>query len=396
MPLPFAGIRVLDLSTVLSGPIAVSMLCDQGAEVIKVESAEGDTSRMIGPAKGDLSAMFIAVNRGKRAIALDLKSPASKPVLEALLRRADVVVSNFRPGVMARLGLDDAHLVALNPQLIRMSISGYGPDGPYQSDKVYDAVIQAAAGVSAFHREYGTGAPSLLASTLCDKLTALNAAQAISAALFARSRDGQGRRVEVSMLDATLAFQWPDAMYNHMFLDDAPPLLPAFGATSRPWKTSDGHVATMAPLQSEFVALCKAVGREDIAADERFKDIPSRRRHAAALRETLEQAFSVLSCEQVLAQGRRFGLPIAKVNDLDEVITDPQVQHNDSLVAYPHGVQGRVRLARTAARFDGQATPIPGPAPHRGEHGRQILTELGYDEAGIADLIAQGALRLPA
>ena len=238
---PLSGLHILDLSTVISGPMAVALLADQGASVVKVESPDGDTCRLIGPAKGDLSAIYIATNRGKRSIALDLKAPAALPVLHALLRRADVVVNNFRPGVMGRLGLDDSALAALNPRLIRLTINGYGDSGPAAGDRVYDAVIQAVAGVAASHRDHHTGHPGLVATLVCDKLTAITAAQAVTAALYARERDGLGRRVDVSMLDAVLAFQWPDAMYNHVFVD-APPLhFPELGATQKPWQTADGR-----------------------------------------------------------------------------------------------------------------------------------------------------------
>ena len=206
MTLPLAGIRIVDLSTVLSGPLATVMLADQGASVIKIEPPEGDSSRMIGPAKGDLSAMFITANRGKRSIALDLKLPAALEVLHALIGRADVLVNNFRPGVMARLGLGDAALALRYPKLIRLSITGYGPDGPRAGDKVYDAVVQGVAGMAASHRNLHTGAPGLLSTAVCDKLTSLAAAQAVSTALFARERDGQGRHVEVAMLGACRAW----------------------------------------------------------------------------------------------------------------------------------------------------------------------------------------------
>ena len=161
---------------------------DQGASVIKVEAPEGDTSRVVGPAKGDLSAAFITANRGKRSIALDLKHPEARTILAALVRQADVLVSNFRPGVMERLGLDRRHLQSLNPRLVQLSITGFGPDGPRAEDRAYDAVIQAVAGVSASHRDKHTGLPGLLSTTACDKLTALTAAQAVTAALFARER----------------------------------------------------------------------------------------------------------------------------------------------------------------------------------------------------------------
>ncbi|MEY2952898.1 MAG: hypothetical protein RLZZ401_985 [Pseudomonadota bacterium] len=392
---PLQDLNILDLSTVISGPMATALLADQGAAVIKVESPEGDTCRMIGPAKGDLSAIYIAANRGKRSIALDLKAPASRPVLQALVRRADVVVSNFRPGVMDRLGLDDATLVSLNPRLIRLSISGYGAEGPAAGDKVYDAVIQAVAGVAASHRDQHTGSPGLVATLLCDKLTAMTAAQAVSTALYARERDGRGRRIEVSMLDAMLAFQWPDAMYNHVFIDEPPPPFPEMGATQKPWKTADGFVATMAPQQAEFAGQCRALGRPDIADDPRFATLRLRNQHARELRALLEPLMARFGNEELQTAFRLHGAPLGRVNERAEVVADAQVQHNGSLVEIEHGALGRVRLARAAALFDGQPQPLPKGAAHIGEHGRAVLEELGFDATQIAQWVRDGVLFIP-
>ena len=390
---PLSGIRIVDFSNVFSGPMATALLADQGAAVIKVEAPEGDTSRTVGPAKGDLSAAFITVNRGKRSIALDLKHPEARSILAGLVREADALVSNFRPGVMERLGLDRPHLQSLNPTLVQLSITGYGPDGPRADDRAYDAVIQAVAGVSASHRDRHTGHPGLLSTTLCDKLTALTAAQALTAALFARQRDGQGRHVEVSMLDATLAFQWVDAMYNHVFLDDAPQGFPEMGGTLKPYATADGMVAVMMPQQAEFAALCRTLGRPDIALDPRFCTPQARGRHPAELRAVLEPLMALHPTTVLEASSRAHGAPLGRVNERHEVLVDPQVVHNQALVEFDHGAVGRVRLARAAARFDGEAASPTASAPHLGEHGRAVLRELGFDDSQIARWIGSGVLR---
>ena len=392
---PLQGIRIVDLSTVFSGPMAATLLADQGAEVIKVESPEGDTARLIGHTKGDLSSSFIAANRGKRFIALDLKAPAARDVLLALIKRADVLMENFRPGVMARLGLADADLAARFPGLIRLSITGFGGTGPRAGDKAYDAVIQAVAGVAASQRDPHSGEPVMLATTVCDKVTALTAAQAVTAALFARTRDGQGRRVEVSMLDATLAFQWPDAMYNHVFLDEPPTPMPEFGATQRPWRCADGFIATMVPRQDEFIGLCQALGRPDLPQDPRFASQPARYRNGTALRALLEPVMAQFNKATLEAACRQHGVPMGVLNEHAEVLADPQVLHNGVLVTLPNGSAGRVRVARAAALFDGQPQqPLTG-AGRLGEHGLAVLAELGYSAEQIDALVAQGVLRIP-
>ena len=395
LPSPLHGIRVVDLSAVLSGPLAAAMLADQGAEVIKVETLEGDTCRMIGPAKGDLSAMYIATNRGKQSLAMDLKTPESREILTKLLKKADVVINNFRPGVMERLGWDDDTLAALNPRLIRVSITGYGHEGQARNDRVYDAVIQAVAGVAATQRNPINGQPTVLATALSDKLTALTASQAIVSALFARERDGQGRRIDLSMLDATLAFQWPDAMYNHVFMDDVPITFPEFGINQKPYKTLDGFVASMCPQQSEFLGQCKALGREDIAADPRFATLPLRTRHGKELREVIEPLMAQFTTQTLIESFRKHNAPIGRINERPDLLTDPQVAQSGAIAELPHGNLGRVRLPRHPAKFDGQRLQPPRPAAHLGEHGLNIMRSLGYSDGEIQALTEAKVLKIP-
>ena len=387
---PLSGVKVLDLSAVLSGPLSTAMLSDQGADVIKIESPGGDTTRRVGPAKGDMSAMYIATNRGKRAIAVDLKRPEGREIALELARRADVVVENLRPGAMDRLGLGYADLQAVNPRIVYLSISGFGQDGPYSGARVYDAVIQAASGISASHRNQQTEEPTLLSTNVCDKLTALTAAQAICAALFARERTGQGQHVRLSMIDAAIAFQWPDAMYNHVFLDDPPAKAPRFGATQRPWKTRDGYLATNTPQQDEFVALCTGMGRPELADDPRFANGLARMRNGPALRAELEPAAAGFDTDTLLARLREAGAPVGRVCEHDEVLADPQVAHNGTVFEIDHGALGRVRLPRGAAQFGAAAPAAPRPAARLGEHTRAVLKELGHDDARIGALLAAG------
>ncbi len=396
---PLTGVRVLDLSAVVSGPLATAILAEQGAQVIKVEPFEGDTARRVGPAKGDMSAMYITANRGKRSLALNLKVAAARDVVKQLARQADVMVENFRPGAMLRLGLGQAAMRALNPRLIYVSISGFGQTGPAAQGRVYDAVIQAASGVAASHPDAHTGEPTLLATLVCDKLAALTAAQAISSALFARERDGQGRHIELAMLDAALAFQWPDAMYNHVFVDEPPPPYPEIGRTLKPWRTRDGFVATMSPQQDEFAALCAGLGLHDLVHDPRFTTLAARTRHGTELRALLEPRMALHDSAELVQRLRDAGVPIARINARGEVLSDPQVQHNGSWEMIDHGRLGRVRLPRGAARFmpNGEETPHPPSAPqlapHLGEHTEAVLRELGHDDAAVQALRAAGAIR---
>jgi len=391
---PLEGIRILDLSAVISGPFSTALLADQGARVTKVETPGGDLARRIGPAKQDLSATFVSCNRGKRSIVLDLKKEAAREVLRDLIRQSDALVENFRPGAMQRLGFGQDVLDALNPNLVTVSITGFGQDGPYAEGRVYDAVIQAVSGMCASHRERGTNEPGLTATLVVDKLTGLTASQAITAGLLARMRTGKGLRVEVSMLDAALSFQWLDGMYNHSFMDDPPDPMPRVGATTRPYKTRNGYVAIMSPQQDEFVAMCKGFGAPEVANDPRFATQQSRGRHGPQIREIFEPLAAQQDTDECVARMRAAGTPIGKVNEHDDVLVDPQVVHNGSIIALDHGEIGRVRVARGAARFPGDSPLQLSPAPRLGEHTREVLEELGYDEARIQALVKAGAAQL--
>ena len=394
---PLAGIRILDCSQIVSGPMACQMLADQGAEVIKVESPGGDPVRGLGPRKADLSSMFIAVNRGKQGLCLDLKSPRGLEILERLAAKADVLVENFRPGVLARLGLDWQRMQAINPRLIYCSITGFGPDGPYANARVYDPVIQAVSGIAASQTDK-EGTPGLVRHLVADKVTALTAAQAITAALLRRAIAGPaapGERIEVAMLDAAVAFNWPDGMYNDAFMDDAPARAPEYGAQMRLWKAADGQVAIGALQTTEFVALCRSLDRDDLARDPRFQTMGGRLQHQREWAPQVSAEIAARSRSDLMANFVREGAVGGPVVALIDVPDDAQVRHNGICVtvAHDHGI-GRVRQARPPARF-GEALAVPGPAPHLGQHSRQVLAAVGYDDAEIAALITAGVVTEP-
>jgi crotonobetainyl-CoA:carnitine CoA-transferase CaiB-like acyl-CoA transferase len=388
-----AGIRVVDLSAVVSGPMAAGMLADQGAAVIKVEPPGGDMSRRVGPAKGDLSALFMSINRGKRSIVLDLKASEARALLARLIETADVLIENFRPGAMARLGLDYEQVKQANPGLVYLSISGFGQSGPYAHGRVYDYVIQAAAGFADAHRSAGSEVPGLLPTLLCDKLTALTAAQAVCAALHARHAGGAGQKIELSMLDASVAFLWPEAMYNHSFLTDPPPPAPEFGANQKPWQCRDGWFTTMTPQDDEFAALCRGFGRPELAADPRFAGMAARRQHYQALRDILEPIALERDVAGFVAELARAGAPVGRVNEKGMLADDPQVRHNQTLSRYAMADVGEVQLPRTPAQFGGTPAPTGLQAPHVGQHSRDILRELGKSADEIETLFAAGTVR---
>lgn len=392
MEQPLSGIRVIDLSAVISGPMATGILADQGADVIKIETNGGDLARRVGPAKGDLSALFVAINRGKRSIVLDLKQASARQVLRELVASADVFIENFRPGSMARLGLSYEEVSRDNPKIIYLSISGFGQTGPYAGRRAYDPVIQAASGFAAVQKDTETGQPKLLHTLVCDKVAALTAAQAVTAALLKRERTGKGQKIELSMLDAAVSFLWPDALYNHSFLDEPPPALPEFSAYQQLWRCRDGWFAMITPQNEEFAALCEGFGVPDLIRDPRFATPPARRQYQRELRGILEPIAAERRLPEFVAHLVSLGVPAAEVIEKDRLHEDAQVKHAELMVEHDYPDLGRIRAPRAPARFVGIAGLADRPAPHLGEHSLAILSELGRNEKEADAVLAAGAV----
>ena len=358
---PLNGIRVLDLSQIVSGPMAAAWLADQGADCIKLESPTGDPVRQVGARKGDMSAIFISVNRSKRGETLDLKDPSHHPRFEELLLWADVLIENFRPGTMERLGYPYARCAALNPRLIWCSITGFGADGPYSNIRAYDPVVQAASGVAASQAD-PQGNPSLVQSLVCDKVTALTAAQAITAALFARERSGSGQRIDLSMLDSAIAFNWPESMYNHAFVEPADPF-PEYGSLTRLWPARDGLVSMAAIQDSEFHAMREALGNPESLSRPEYETMAGRFQHLGTLLPAMGAEVARRTRAELMEGFKAAGAVGCTVNSRTELLADPQVQHNQSIVTVDHGDIGPVRVARHPARFSATPARPPGPAP---------------------------------
>ena len=390
---PLEGIRVVDLSTVVSGPLAGMMLADQGADVIKVEApGVGDILRAANFSRGGLTAFIANTNRGKRSLVVDLQEERGREIVKKLALKADVFIQNFRPGAVERLGLGEAELRKQNPNLIYMSISGFGDSGPYSDRRVYDPIIQGLTGHVAVQRNSTTGFLDLVRNIVCDKATAYTAAQAITAALFARERGAGGQHIRVPMIDAGLAFFWPDGMMEHTMVGDGVvpgnPLHEAYSLTD----TADGHLIYFMASKSEFHGLFRALDRPDLIEDGRFNGPEMDPSDLAELGEILEGEFRKWNADEITRRLVAEQVPVGPVLALDEIFDDAQIKHNDSVVLRDHPTAGTVREVRPAAHFGGTVPKLPPIAPIKGEHTDEILAELGIEDDEREKLRSDGVL----
>ncbi|MFT4564981.1 MAG: crotonobetainyl-CoA:carnitine CoA-transferase CaiB-like acyl-CoA transferase [Gammaproteobacteria bacterium] len=390
---PLSGVRIIDLSNVVSGPMAVQILADQGADVIKVEQpGAGDTARSMGAVRAEMGALFAVLNRNKRSIVIDMQKSEANEIMRDLVKSADVIVQNFRPGAMQRMGLDYPKLKALNDKIIYASISGFGQDGPYSNRRVYDPIIQSVAGFVDCQTSKKETSPQLIKNIICDKATALTAAQAITAALYARERGNGGQSLEVAMVDVGLSFLWPDGMWNDTFLGDDVRPMPSLNDIYRVNKTADGYIVSLVVSDAEWQSMCRAIDNDALAADPRFGTIPDRIKHIDELVELLDLELVKWKTEELCVRLDEQDVPFAKINRLNEVHLDPQIVHRGTIVEMEHPTVGRMRLPRPIAQFSATPSAIRFLAPTFGQHTNEVLAELGRSEAAIATLRESGAV----
>ncbi|TNF84238.1 MAG: CoA transferase [Gammaproteobacteria bacterium] len=376
---PMAGIRVVDLTSMISGPVATMMLADQGADVIKVEPINGDLVRYMGPNREGLTSGFISANRSKRSLAVDLKTEQGMEVVRALIRTADVFVQNFRPGAIDRMGLGEEAVRALKEDIVYVSISGFGETGPYAHKRVYDPVIQALSGLADIQKDGETGRPKMIRTIIPDKTTAVTAAQAITAALFARERGRGGQHVKLAMLDTMVAYLWPEGMAGYTFIGKEVKAARAQFAQDLIFQTTDGYITAGAVSDAEWQGMCRALEREAWLEDPRFKTANDR---IVNVRERLAMTAEVLatrSSEEWLERLDAEGVPCAPVLERQDVFEHEQIRINEMVIEHDHPVAGRIRQPRPAARFDQTPAAMQRHAPTLGEHSDEILEELGFD-----------------
>jgi crotonobetainyl-CoA:carnitine CoA-transferase CaiB-like acyl-CoA transferase len=393
---PLVGIRIIDCTAFIAGPLATMMLGDQGADVIKVEPPGlGDVMRYLGTGRGGIAAGFANCNRSKRAMVINLKDDAGRELLIELISSADVFVQNWRPGVTERLGIAEPILRRQNPRLIYVSSSAFGFDGPWSQKPAFDHVIQAASGIADLQTDPEIGDPTFVRNTICDNVSAYTLAQAITAALLARERTGEGQHVKLSMLDAATAFMWPVGMMQHTILGDDVNLLPPITATYRMGKTADGFIAVAAATPDQQDRLLRLAGGEELLADPRFVDMAARLQNLEAMLEVLRVAFEGRTTAELMQDLEAADIPCSPITSLDELHEHPQVVANQILEEVEHPLMGRLRQPRPPAVFDRTPLGTPGErtlAPALGQHTDELLAELGRSPDQIADLRARAVV----
>jgi crotonobetainyl-CoA:carnitine CoA-transferase CaiB-like acyl-CoA transferase len=396
---PLAGIRVLDLTSVVSGPFATMFLADQGADVLKIEPIGGDITRRSRAPIGEtdeFSSLFISSNRGKRSLAIDIKHDVGREVLAKLAAQADVLVQNFRPGTMDRLGLGAEELRKKHPRLIYVSISGVGDSGPYVKKRVYDPIIQALSGFADIQSHPVTQRPQMIRTIVCDKTTAIFTAQAVSSALYAREKTGQGDHIQVAMLDAMISYLWPEGMMQYTVVGAETTTADPNDRPDLVFKTQDGYITCGTISDSEWQGFCNATGDPALAKDERFATPGARFVNATARINKMQDYIGQRMTAEWLERLDAADVPCAPILRRGEIIQNEQVVARGIIAEFEQPAVGRVRQPKPAARFEVNEAVIGGPAPRVGEHSREVLRELGYSEVDIDRMANERAVRIAA
>jgi crotonobetainyl-CoA:carnitine CoA-transferase CaiB-like acyl-CoA transferase len=389
---PLEGYRIVDLTRMIAGPMATMILGDQGADVIKIESPGlGDLARAFAGPRHRMAPMFAIANRNKRSVVLNLNDARAVEILKRLIATADVLVHNFRPGVAEKLGIGEAEMRLVRADLIYVSISGFGEHGPYAHKRSYDPVIQALSGLAWIQGV--TDRPRMIRLIVADKVTALTAAQAITAALLARARAGKGQHVRLAMLDAVISFLWAEAMAHYTFFGEQRETHPApTRLRDLVFETADGFITAGANSDDEWRALARALEHPEWITDPRFKTPPARERNAEARLELMASVLKTRTSAQWLVRMDNQQVPCAPILNRWDMLHHPQVLENRIVIENDHPHAGRIRQPRPAAQFDGTPTATPKPAPLLGEHTREVLGAIGVQPRELDELYAAGAI----
>ena len=368
---PLDGIKVIEISTIITASLSAMMLADQGAEVVKIEQTGfGDPLRYLGTQKGGVSAIFANVNRGKSSLELDLKKDADLNSAKKLICEADVLINNFRPGVMEALGLSKAECKKINKNLIYVAITGFGKEGPYSSSPAYDHVVQAMSGATAIQSDGDK--PQYMKTLLCDKITAYTATQSICSALYKREKTGEASSIDLSMLDSSMFFLWPDGMMNHTLLDNDVEILAPLTAAYNMYECKDGSISIAAMLDKHWHGIFKSVDKPELIDDQRFSSAAERSKNFIELLE-LVSLFKNYTVEEMFERLSDNDVPCSTNLSLEQAITNQQVEDNYLVKEKITETQGKLRMIRYPAIFDEEKFINDKPAPKLGEDNKKLL-----------------------
>ena len=379
----------------VSGPIATMILADQGADVIKIESPAGDHMRRVGTKHKGMTSSFLTCNRGKRSMCVDVKQSKGLALVLELVKSADVLVQNFRPGVIERMGLGEDRVRELKPDIIYLSISGFGKNGPHAHQRVYDPVIQALSGLADVQRDQKTGVPRMVRTIICDKTTALTAAHAITTALFYREKTGEGQTMDLAMLDTMVGFLWPETMGSLSFVGKEQDPAHSQKSPDLVFKTADGYITAGANSDSEWEGMCNALNRLDLICDPRFKTAQARSENIAQRRQIVSDEISSWVSEKILERFDLGGVASAPILTRIELINNPQIVENNILTIIKDEILGDVRVPRPPVQHSGQPTCVRKLAPFQGADNRALMLELGYKEPEINQYVRDEILHQP-
>ena len=393
---PLAGFKIIDMTSVISGPLSTMILADQGGEVIKVENPDGgDFTRALSNRRGGFSASFLNNNRSKRSIAVDTKTPEGMEIVKKLLHTADVFIQNMRPGVVERIGLGEEAIRKISPEIIFVSISGFGHEGPYSQRPVYDPLVQALSGLTTIQGGSDEARPKLVRTIVPDKLTGVMAAQAITAALLSSEKTGKGQHIKLSMLDAVVSFLWHSDMGSQTFVGGEFPQEEAQSFIDLIYETSDGYITVAVNTDKQWTNLTTALNRPEWLTDERFLTPALRHKNINDRLSMTQEVLLSKSAKEWLTILDAADVPCAPILRRRDVINHPQIQANDTIGEYKHQQAGMLRQAAPAANFSKTPAIITRGAPMLGEFSKEALIRLGYDEDTIESLISDGIIATP-
>ncbi|MGQ0700284.1 MAG: CaiB/BaiF CoA transferase family protein [Panacagrimonas sp.] len=393
---PLKGLRVLDLTAVLMGPFATQMLADLGAEVIKVETPDGDGTRHIGPMRSPgMGAIFLNVNRGKRSVVLDLKQPVAHAAFMRMVARSDVLVYNVRPSAMERLGLSWEAVRAVNPHIVYAGLFGYGREGPYAPRPAYDDLIQGATGLAALAQMAGSPVPRYVPTTIADRTVGLHAFGAILAAIYHREKTGEGQALDVPMFETMTQFVMGDHLSGKTFVPDhgRAGYARLLAHERRPYATSDGYVCALIYSDKQWKNFCALIGRPEMfTQDARMASLTTRTQHIDALYAFVGEQLRLRSTAEWLAVLEQADIPCMPMHTPESIVDDPHLAAAGFFGEFDHPSEGRLRGMRPPTRWSATPPAAPAPTPRLGEHTAEVLREAGCSDADIA-AITQARLR---